>query len=321
MPSIDLLPDIREVCGQVAMAEYGLPGSVDLGEKIAEKFSKGINSVLLENHGIVVGAGTLFKAFMSFETLDFCARLEIAANRMGSVQFLSQRQLALTSQKKDLLPETFRPTGVSSAERAARREMVELIHRAYTQRLISSSQGTFSNRTNGSNFIITPVNLDRKYLQVEDLVRIENGKCELGKFPSRSMRLHQKIYEKCPEINSIIIAHPPSMMVFAVTDVPFDSRTIPESYILLRAITKMPFGSNFLDIDGTADQLSAKTPIVMMSNDCFIVTGHTLLSAFDRLEVAEYSAKAIISARSLGAIISINDCQVAELEKAFHLES
>jgi len=96
-----------------------------------------------------------------------------------------------------LLPETFSPNGVSSAERTARREMVELIHRAYTQRLISSSQGTFSKRMDGNNFIITPVYLDRKYLQVEDLVRIENGKCEIGKSPSRSMRLHQKIYEKC----------------------------------------------------------------------------------------------------------------------------
>jgi L-fuculose-phosphate aldolase len=319
MPSIDLLPDIGEVCGQVAMAEYGLPGSVDLGEKIAEKFSKGINTVLLENHGVVVGADCLFKAFMSFETLDFCARLEIAANRMGTVQLLSQRQLALTSKKKDLLLKTFIPDGVSSVERAARQEMVELIHRAYKQRLISSSQGTFSRRLKGNDFIITPFNLDRKYLQVEDLVRIENGECEIGKSPSRSLHLHQKIYEKCPDINSIVVAHPPSMMVFAITDIPFDSRTIPESYILLRTMKKMPFGSNFLDVDGIAAKLSDKTPIVMIANDCFVVTGNTLLTAFDRLEVAEYTAKAIISARSLGEIVSINEHQIAELEKAFHL--
>ena len=133
------------------------------------------------------------------------------------------------------------------------------------------------------------------------------------------MRLHQRIYERHPEINSIIIAHPPSMMVFAVTDVPFDSLTIPESYILLRTIKKLAFGGNFLNIDGVVDELSSKNPIVMMANDCFIVTGDTLLSTFDRLEVAEYSAKAIISARSLGEIVSINDHQIAELEKAFHL--
>ncbi|MDP1531168.1 MAG: class II aldolase/adducin family protein [Rhodoferax sp.] len=319
IPSSDLLPDIREVCGSMEMAEYGLPGSLDLGEKIAQKFLKGINTVLLENHGVVVGADDLFNAFMSFETLDFCARLEIAANRMGPVQLLNQTQLALTAQKRHFFPETFTPGVVSSAERIARRKMVELIHRAYKQRLISSTQGTFSRRLDGGDFIITPFNLDRKYLQAEDLVRIEDGKCEVGKSPSRSMRLHQRIYERHPEINSIIIAHPPSMMVFAVTDVPFDSRTIPESYILLRTIKKLDFGGNFLDIDGVVDELSSKTPIVMMANDCFIVTGDTLLSTFDRLEVAEYSAKAIISARSLGEIVSINDHQISELEIAFHL--
>jgi len=321
IPSNDLLPDIRELCGPVEMAEYGLPGSLDLGEKIAQKFLKGINTVLLENHGVVVGADDLFKAFMSFETLDFCARLEIAANRMGPVQLLNQTQLALTAQKRHFFPGTFTPGVVSSAERIARREMVELIHRAYKQRLISSTQGTFSKRLDGCDFVITPFDLDRKYLQAEDLVRIEDGKCEVGKTPSRSMRLHQRIYEKHPEINSIIIAHPPSMMVFAVTDVPFDSRTIPESYILLRTIKKLDFGGNFLDIDGVVDELSSKTPIVMMANDCFIVTGDTLLSTFDRLEVAEYSAKAIISARSLGEIVNINDHQIAELEKAFYLDA
>lgn len=321
IPSSDLLPDIRELCGPVEMAEYGLPGSLDLGEKISRKFANGINTVLLENHGIVVGAEGLFKAFMSFETLDFCARLEISAHRMGQVQLLNQSQLLLTAQKKNFLPKTYVPGVVNNAELASRTEMLELVHRAYKQRLISSTQGTFSRRLESDNFIITPGNLDRKYLQIDDLVCIQNGKCEIGKNPSHSMRLHQRIYEMHPEINSIIIAHPPAMMVFAVTDVPFDSRIIPESYILLRSIKKLSFGGNILDIDGTASELAAKTPILMMANDCLIVTGDTLLRAFDRLEVAEYSAKAIISARSLGEIISINDRQIAELEKAFSLDA
>ena len=321
LPATYLLPDIREVCGQIAIAEYGLPGSDELGEKIAAVFSRGINTVLLENHGIVVGAENLFKAFMSFETLDFCARLEISANRMGPLHPLGPDQLTLTKQKQGVALPTFVAGSASSAERTARREMVELIHRAYDQRLISSTQGTFSQRLDGDNFVITPFNLDRKYLQPEDLVRIEEGKAEAGKNPSRSVLLIQAIYKKHPAINSVIIAHPPSMMVFAVTDASFDSRTIPESYILLRTIPQLPFGTNFLDVDRTANCFSGKTPIVMMRNDCIIVTGSTLLNAFDRLEVAEYSAKAIISARSLGSIVSINDSQISELEKAFKLET
>ena len=49
------------------------------------------------------------------------------------------------------------------------------------------------------------------------------------------------------------------------------------------------------------------------------MTGDSLLNAFDRLEVAEYSAKAIIASRQLGEVVAINDEEIDEIEEAFHL--
>src|SRR5207237_10278178 len=72
-----------------------LPGSDDLGEKIARVFARGCNTVMLENHGAVAGAGSLSKAFMAFETLDLCARLEIDASRIGIPKGLSPERIKL----------------------------------------------------------------------------------------------------------------------------------------------------------------------------------------------------------------------------------
>lgn len=132
--------------------------------------------------------------------------------------------------------------------------------------------------------------------------------------------LHQYIYDKHPHVNSVIIAHPFNIMTFAVTDEPFDSRTIPESYILLRDIPKIPFGSSFMQPAMVADLFEPQTPIVLVENDCVIVTGNSLLNAFDRLEVAEYSAKALIAAKSLGEVVVINDKQISDLKEAFKLD-
>jgi L-fuculose-phosphate aldolase len=148
-------------------------------------------------------------------------------------------------------------------------------------------------------------------------VRIIGDWKEEGKNPSRSAILHKKIYEKHPEINSVIIAHAPNIMTFAVTDAEFDSRTIPESYIMLRNVKKVPFGASFLQPDMVADMFDNMTPIVLVDNDCVIVTGSSLLNAFDKLEVIEYSAKAIVASRSLGEIVAISDDEVADLRKAF----
>ncbi len=84
LPDTQLIPNIKLVCGGIGLARYGLPGSNDLGEKIAREFIKGNNSVILENHGVVVGGKTLFETFTAFETLDSCARLEIRARSIGN---------------------------------------------------------------------------------------------------------------------------------------------------------------------------------------------------------------------------------------------
>ena len=58
------------------MAPYELPGSEALGENIAREFEKGVNIVMLENHGVCIGASDMFTAFMMFETLEYTANLE-----------------------------------------------------------------------------------------------------------------------------------------------------------------------------------------------------------------------------------------------------
>lgn len=321
LPDMRIIPNVNLICGEIGMAPYGLPGSDGLGEKIAAEFERGYSTVVLENHGVVIGSNNLFRAFMAFETLEFCARLEINARRLGSIQTLSDRLIAISFQKNQAVLERFVPAARSSEERAARRDMIRLIHRSYDQQLFTSTQGTYSVRLSDGSFLITPYGLDRKYLEPEDLLLIRAGRCEEGCEPSRSVPLHQAIYDRHPGINSIMIAHPPSIMAFAVTDAVFDSRTIPESYIMLRNVQKVPFGANFLQPAMTADLISDKSPVLLCENDCVIVTGHTLLSTFDRLEVAEFSATAIIASLGLGSIIQISGQEVADIHEAFHLGS
>ncbi|HEX7713392.1 MAG TPA: class II aldolase/adducin family protein [Bacillota bacterium] len=318
-PNTALIPHADLICGQVGMAEYGLPGSEELGENIAAVFSKGYDTVMLENHGVVVGHENLFKAFMAFETLDFCARLEIEANRLGKPIALSPQNIALSHQKQHTRIPEFVSHHYSSEEKQARRDMCQLIHRAYDQQVFTSTQGTFSQRLTDHSFIITPYMVDRKYIEPGEIVRIENNMREANKTPSRSVMLHQYIYEKHPHIHSIIIAHPPNIMAFAITDVLFDSRIIPESYILLRNVPKLPFGSSFMEPQKTAEVFTKNTPLALVANDCVIVTGSSLINAFDRLEVAEYSAKAIIASRSIGNVVMIDNERIAEIEKAFPL--
>jgi len=56
---------------------------------------------------------------------------------------------------------------------------------------------------------------------------------------------------------------------------------------------------------------------LLIENDCILVTGDKLLQTFDYLEVAEFSAKSLVLAASLGEMVPISDEQVEDLRKAF----
>ncbi|MDI9521490.1 MAG: class II aldolase/adducin family protein [Bacillota bacterium] len=318
IPETHLLPNVPRLCGEISMAAYAVPGSDLLGEYNAREFEKGHNVVMMENHGCVIGADDLFSAFRIFETLDTSAQLQIDAVKIGKPRVLSDEEIKMREQSHPVLDEFIHKT-VSSQERAIRRDMCRYIHRSYEQRLFTSTQGTFSHRLDENSFVITPYNKDRKLMEPGDMVTIKKGMCEMGKRPSRSVLLHEAIYKAHPEINCILIALPPAIMAFAVTDAEFDSRTIPESYINLRDVKKVPFLYGTTNIADTVKLLGKKTPVLIMENECVLVTGHSLHAAFDRLEVLEYSAKALISVRDIGPLVPISQEEIAEIDKAFKL--
>ena len=97
IPNMRLIPNATEVCGKVSMAKYDVPGSAQLGENIAQEFAAGYDTVLLENHGVVCGGKDLFRAFMAFETLDFCGRLCLDAAKLGQARALTDDQIAIDS--------------------------------------------------------------------------------------------------------------------------------------------------------------------------------------------------------------------------------
>jgi L-fuculose-phosphate aldolase len=197
--------------------------------------------------------------------------------------------------------------------------MITLIKRSYRQGLFTATHGTYSVRLADDSFLITPFGQDRAYLEEDDLVRVKSGMKELGKTPSRAVHLHEAIYKNHPEIRAILQAHPLHAMAFAITDSGFDPRTIPESYILLRDIKKLPYGEIY-DAKAISKELDAAHPAVMVENNCVLVTGNSLLQAFDRLEVLEATAHSLINAGALGKVDRITDEEVEDLKKAFHLE-
>ena len=93
VPETKAFPTAWNSNGKVGFAPYGVPGSDDLGTKIAAEFQKGYDSVILENHGVCCGGQTLQDAFGRFESLEVCAKALIKAAMIGEPKFLDEEQI------------------------------------------------------------------------------------------------------------------------------------------------------------------------------------------------------------------------------------
>lgn len=316
-PNPNVIPQAKAICGEIGYAPYELPGSQELGDSIAAEFAKGFNAVIMENHGTVIGGKDLQEAFERFETFEFSARTLIKARMIGEPKFLSDDQIeSFELQYQNPIPE-MEETQYPPEELAIRAEICKMVRRACKQGLMISTYGTASVRWKGTDFLITPRDVSRWDIQPADVVQIKDGMREKGKRPSRSVLIHREIYRKNPEINSIFITQAPNSMAFGVTGQAFDDRTIPESWILLQDIPILPFGSHFLAQETISETLGPRHPVVIIENDSIIVTGKNLLHAFDRLEVAEFSARSLIDSKPLGKMVPINAEQIEELRKKF----
>lgn len=320
LPELNLTPTVRYMCKNIKMAAYAIPGSQALSAEVGKVFEQGCNIALLENHGVCVGAADMLTAFQQFETLNYAAELEALATRLGEIRPLSEtaRQMSKTNVCSEL--RNVSPQPCSSEELAARRDLIALIRRSYRMGLFTAAQGTYSTRLSDGSFIITPLHADPAYLEADDLVRIQDGAKEPGKTPDADVLLHQKIYAKNPQIGAIAFAQPVHSMVFAVTDMPFDTRTIPESYILLRDVKRIPFEAAYQNLDDVAAEFDNAHPVLLIENKSVMVTGASMLQVFDRLEVMEMTAASILKAQALGTIAHIPSDEIAALKTAFHLE-
>ncbi|GAL65644.1 class II aldolase/adducin family protein [Jejuia pallidilutea] len=316
IPNTNVISQAKHICGPIGYAKYRLPGSEDLGDVIADEFKKGYKAIIMENHGTVLGGSDLTDAYERFEALEFCARTILYGTQIGTPNYLTDEQIeAFESQAKGVLPE-MESVEYSSEELEKRLEICNIVKRSCQQGLMISSYGTVSMRLKEGDFLITPTDINRWDIDLDDIVQIKNGQREAGKTPSRAAWIHQEIYNRNPDVNSIIMTQSPYLMAFGITGKHLNVRTIPESWIFLQDINLAEYGTHFRTHNNSEIVDNCSTALII-KNDSVIITGDKLLQTFDYLEVAEFSAKSIVLGHGLGEMVPINDEQVEDLRQKF----
>jgi len=184
-----------------------------------------------------------------------------------------------------------------------RKQVAQIMRRLYERGLTTTSGGNVSFKNADGYIFITASQSDKSCIDESKIVvfnkNLENLTPELK--PSMETGMHFKIYEKRPDISAIVHSHPVFASTFAVSEIKLNTSITDEaSYILgeVAILEHKPMGSNELAI--ACSEGLTKNNVGLMRNHGAIAIGCSLIEAFDRMEVLEFTARICFNCLMLG---------------------
>lgn len=194
-----------------------------------------------------------------------------------------------------------------------RKEIVQTGKLLYQKGLIVATDGNISARLSKYLYLITPAGFCKGRLKQHELIRLSiDGKpiSLQSKFkPSSEYQLHIAIYNKRPDVNAIIHAHPAYTTALASSKTTVKTRAlnwfsklseIQNTIGKIALIDDLPPGSKEL-AEAVAGAM-AENNGGLMANHGVVVVGEDLTQALYRLERVEFAAKLYLLAELFNQI-------------------
>lgn len=199
---------------------------------------------------------------------------------------------------------------------STRREIVRVCQRLYERGLIAGPDGNVSVRLGSDRVLVTPAGMSKVDVTVDDLVELSmEGKHLRGaRRASSEVLMHLRIYQRRPDVQAVVHAHPPLATGFAVAGESFSACVLPEMIFQVGWVPLVPYAT-----PGTPQLADAFEPFVaqhdafLMANHGATTVGPTLTMAHQRMESLEHSARILLTARTLGRVNTLSASQVEAL--------
>ena len=202
-----------------------------------------------------------------------------------------------------------------------REVLVEICHLMVERNFTTSTGGNISARMPDGTIWITPSQLNKARVRIDDLVRVDD-QCRVvegTRKASTETPFHQAVYRALPQAGAVVHAHPPASTGFAQAHRAIDTRSSAEAYYILGPeVPLIPYGRS-----GTAElaelisrSMRPRLPAYLLANHGVITWGDDLWKAYDILDTLEVSAQSLLAAEILGGPKLIPDEELHWLDTA-----
>jgi L-fuculose-phosphate aldolase len=169
--------------------------------------------------------------------------------------------------------------------------LVQYARLMYERKYTIASEGNISIRSSRNTLIITPSNLIKQFLTVDDLVEIDTGGNLVSgnRSPSSERFTHCAIYAQNPSTQAVIHAHPTFAILATVMDEnPFSRPLLAETAMFLSDAVILPYAKPSTDEGAVRIREAAtESKTILIRNHGSFTHGCDLATAFSLLEILE----------------------------------
>ena len=186
---------------------------------------------------------------------------------------------------------------------SVREEICRVCRLLYDRGYVVSNDGNVSARVEEDRVLITPSGVGKGRVTPDMLVLcdLEGRILEGDRHPSSESGMHLMVYRERPDVRAVVHAHPPFSTARAICRRPLTERYLAEMILGLGEVPVTEFA-----MPSTAEVPDSVRPFVrthsavLLANHGSLAWGPDLLSAFDRLEVMEQTAKVCFLVERMG---------------------
>ena len=173
-----------------------------------------------------------------------------------------------------------------------KKEICDIGKRIYNRNMVAANDGNISVKLSDNEFLCTPTGVSKGFMTPEYICKVDaqgNVIQANGSFkPSSEIKMHMRVYQERPDVNSVVHAHPMYATTFAIAGIPLTQPIMPEAVIALGCVPIAKYGRpSTMEIPDAVSEYVQYFDAVLLENHGALTYSDSLLSAYLKVASVE----------------------------------
>jgi L-fuculose-phosphate aldolase len=208
---------------------------------------------------------------------------------------------------------------MDSQETILRENIIRVCRRLENKGLIAASDGNVSCRAGEECILITPSGVPKGDMEPGEIAKtcMQGNLLEGPIRPSSEIRMHLQVYRMRPDVTAIVHAHPPIATAFTLAGYPFNTKVLPEVWMMLGKVPVAAYATPSTDeVPNSIEPFIQDSRAILLKRHGAITFGESLMEACMRMEKVEHFARILFYAAMMEdrkAPVALTEREIAKL--------